>query len=68
MNVEHGFKTRTQTARELGGGDWEANIEQIKRENELFKDATVGSPQTGQSTIAPNNNTGNNQNGGSNNA
>lgn len=39
--VNHGIKTHDQVTREMGGGDWEANVEQLKRENELL-DAAGG--------------------------
>lgn len=38
-----GIKTHEQITRELGGGDWQENVEQLKNENELLEDA--GSPQ-----------------------
>ena len=31
--VDHGFKTHEQVTRELGGGDWEDNVEQLADEN-----------------------------------
>ena len=34
-----GIKTHEQITRELGGGDWEENVEQLKLENELLKAA-----------------------------
>lgn len=37
LQVHHGFRTHEQVARELGGGDWEENVEQLKRENEMPK-------------------------------
>lgn len=42
MLTNCGIKTHEQVTRELSGGDWNANIEQIKHENELLVDA--GSP------------------------
>lgn len=39
LQVHHGFRTHEQVARELGGGDWEENVEQLKRENEMLKAA-----------------------------
>lgn len=41
LQVHHGFRTHEQVARELGGGDWEENVEQLKRENEMLKAAGV---------------------------
>lgn len=32
--VQNGFKTREQVTREMGGGDWEENAEQLRREDE----------------------------------
>ena len=37
--VDHGFKTHEQVTRELGGGDWEANVEQLKAENAKLAEA-----------------------------
>lgn len=37
--VANGFKTREQVTREMGGGDWSANIGVIKAENEQLKEA-----------------------------
>ena len=42
MNVDRGFKTHEQVTRELGGGDWEDNIEQLKDENGKLRDAGGG--------------------------
>ena len=39
LHVDHGLKTHEQTAREMGGGDWFANVAQLKRENELLNEA-----------------------------
>lgn len=41
LQVHHGFRTHEQVARELGGGDWEENVEQLKHENEMLKAAGV---------------------------
>lgn len=38
-----GIKTHEQVTRELGGGDWTENVEQLKAENALLTDA--GSPE-----------------------
>lgn len=40
--IDHGIKTHEQVTRERGGGDWEDNVEQLKRENEMLKDAGGG--------------------------
>lgn len=37
--TEHGFKTHEQITRELGGGDWEANVEQLATENRKLSEA-----------------------------
>ncbi|MDI3534816.1 MAG: hypothetical protein PWQ82_1181 [Thermosediminibacterales bacterium] len=39
MRVEHGFSTREKETTELTGGNWDDNIEQIIRENELLQQA-----------------------------
>jgi len=46
MNVDHAFKTHEQVTVESGGGDWEENVEQLKRENEMLKDAGGGTVLT----------------------
>jgi lambda family phage portal protein len=38
MLVDRGFKTHEQVTRELGGGDWEENIEQLAAENAKLRD------------------------------
>ena len=40
--ADRGFKTHEQLTRELGGGDWTENIEQLARENEMLKEAGGG--------------------------
>lgn len=40
--VNHGFKTHEQVTRELGGGDWETNVELLAIENEKLKAAGGG--------------------------
>lgn len=39
MMVGHGFKTHEQVTREMGGGDWETNIDQLAGENQRLADA-----------------------------
>jgi lambda family phage portal protein len=39
MRVENGFSTRERETIELTGGDYDRNIEQLQRENELMKKA-----------------------------
>lgn len=41
MLAKTGVKTYAQVTRELGGGDFEENMEQLKHENELLRDAGV---------------------------
>lgn len=36
ITVNHGFKTHEQVTREMGGGDWEENVEQLARENAML--------------------------------
>lgn len=45
-----GIKTHEQVTRELSGGDWRSNVEQLRVENELLKAA--GSPE--HTTATPN--------------
>lgn len=42
MLTNCGIKTHEQITRELGGGDWQENVEQLRAENELL--AAAGSP------------------------
>lgn len=51
MLVDRGFKTHEQITREIGGGDWEANMEQLAKENELLK---AGGGGNYMATIADN--------------
>ena len=39
LQTHHGFRTHEQVTREMGGGDWEENAEQLARENEMLKAA-----------------------------
>lgn len=41
--TEHGFKTHEQVTLEMGGGDWESNMEQLAMEKRLL--STVGAGQ-----------------------
>lgn len=38
--ISHGLKTHEQVAIEIGGEDWNENVEQLARENELLAEAT----------------------------
>lgn len=42
MLINSAIKTHSQVTRETSGGDWEANVEQLKRENELLREARAG--------------------------
>ena len=37
--INRGLKTHEQVTREIGGGDWEENVELLKRENQLLAEA-----------------------------
>ena len=39
LAVAHGFKTHQQVTREYGGGDWQENMEVLKTENEMLREA-----------------------------
>jgi lambda family phage portal protein len=56
LQISHGLKTHEQVTREMGGGDWNENVAQLKRENELLKEAGVIPAQTlqGGNTDEPN--------------
>ena len=43
--VANGIKTHEQVTREMSGGDWESNVEQLKHENELLIDAAGYIPE-----------------------
>ena len=45
LAVRHGFKTHEQVTREYGGGDWLENVEQLKEENKLLKEAGTNSDE-----------------------
>lgn len=47
MRVEGGFSTRERETIELTGGDFDRNIEQLQRENELMRDAGLLPPVEG---------------------
>lgn len=42
--VNKGIKTHQQVTRELGGGDWEENVEQLTHENEMLDNAGGNKP------------------------
>ena len=41
LQISHGLTTHEQVTREMGGGDWNENITQLERENELLKAAGI---------------------------
>ena len=45
LAVQHGFKTHEQVTREYGGGDWLENVEHLKEENKLLKEAGTNSDE-----------------------
>jgi len=42
MHIDRAIKTHEQVTREMGGGDWEDNVEQIAVENERLREAGGG--------------------------
>ena len=42
LKIQHGLKTHEQATMEDSGGDWNANVEQLKAENEKLKAAGGG--------------------------
>ncbi len=48
--IDRGIKTHAQVTMEMTGGDWEENVEQLAKENELLRNAgggTIASMSTG---------------------
>lgn len=43
LQMQNALKTHEQIAREIGGGDWEENVEQLRHENEMLAAAGGGS-------------------------
>lgn len=39
LQIQNALKTHEQVAREMGGGDWDENAEQLKRENDKLAEA-----------------------------
>ncbi|MCR4436170.1 MAG: phage portal protein [Clostridiales bacterium] len=58
LRVGQGFSTREKETIELTGGDWDRNITQIKRENELLTQAGIPVNQNVQIPEGGNNNNG----------
>ena len=42
---QHGYSTHEQSTIRLNGGQWEANMGQLKRENEIIADANGTTPE-----------------------
>lgn len=42
VNVEQAFKSREQVTREMGGGDWDVNVERVSAENKKLQEARGG--------------------------
>ena len=51
LQIQNALKTHEQVTMEMSGGDWEENVEQLARENELLTAAGGGSIQM---TVDPN--------------
>ncbi len=51
LQIQNALKTHEEVAMEMSGGDWEENVEQLARENELLTAAGGGSIQM---TVDPN--------------
>lgn len=49
--TNHAIKTHEQVTREMGGGDWDSNVEQVKRENELLAAAGSGGNSVSEQSI-----------------
>ena len=43
--TSQGFKSHKQVTRELGGGDWDQNVEQLKLANEKLREAGALPPE-----------------------
>lgn len=52
LQVQNGFKTRTQVTRETNGGDWEANVRRLEAEQQLMEEAGLN-PQPPEPAPAP---------------
>ena len=40
--IQNGLKTHNQAAREIGGGDWDENVELLTDENQRLAEAKAG--------------------------
>ena len=45
LQIQHALKTHEQVTREMSGGDWDANVEQLAAENEKLAAAGGGNVQ-----------------------
>ena len=45
LQIQHALKTHEQVTREMSGGDWDANVEQLASENEKLVAAGGGNVQ-----------------------
>lgn len=41
LKTNHAIATHSEITREMGGGDWESNVEQLRHENELLAGADI---------------------------
>ena len=64
LAVQHGFKTHEQVTREYGGGDWLENVERLKDENALLKEAGASGSDNFQNEPDLNPDEGGNPDGG----
>ena len=51
MLTDHAIKTHDPVTREMSGGDWEENVDQLARENELL--AVSGNAQPAAEKAPP---------------
>lgn len=71
LSVQHGFKTHEQITRELSGGDWHENMERLKEEMKELKEAGLSGSNgnfQNEPDMDPENNPGNDPDGGEQNA
>lgn len=52
--VEHGFKTHEHVTMESGGGNWEANAEQLKREKQILSESNTPYQNTNKGDVTDN--------------
>lgn len=71
LSVQHGFKTHEQITRELSGGDWHENMERLKEEMKELEEAGLSGSNgnfQNEPDMDPENNPGNDPDGGEQNA